>query len=201
MKNRQRSRDLGGRSFRPRAEQMEDRLLLATADGTGPVVVGLTQRPVPGGAALVVSFDGPLDPALAQDPAHYRVEAFGDGRPEFVTEGGASIVPRSARYDAGTNRVTLRLARPLRPGVFHRIEISGTPGEGLTGADGTLFDGDVDDTPGGDFYALFARGRGLRFADQSGLAIGPPGVEGTCGAGLKFTTQHASACNYPTIIE
>ena len=147
---------------------MEGRLLLATADGTGPVVVGLTQRPAPGGAALVVSFDGPLDPGLAQDPAHYRVEAFGDGRPEFVTEGGHSLVPRRASYDAGTNRVTLRLARPLRPGVFHRIEIGGTPGSGLTGADGTLFDGDVDDTPGGDFYALFARGRGLRFANLDG---------------------------------
>ena len=53
-------------SFRPSSETMEPRLLLSFADGNGPVVTSLIETLGQGGASLVVSFDGPLNPGLAQ---------------------------------------------------------------------------------------------------------------------------------------
>ena len=147
------------RSLRPLLERMEGRLLLSYADGNGPVVTDLTEQPARNSAALVVSFDGPLNSTTAQNPANYQVNALAPGTPEFVTRDGPSVLIRSASYNAGTHQVTLSLARPLAPGTFYRIWINGSSGAGLTDTSGTLFDGDNDDTAGGNFYALFARER------------------------------------------
>lgn len=142
---------------------MEERLALSTADGNGPVVQGLSEPTSP--SALVVSFDGPLNAKLAQDTANYRVNRVGPGNHQFVTTNGPADPVISAVYNAVTDQVTLELARPLRAGTSYRLFINGTPGNGLRGANGVLFDGDNDDTPGGDFYGLFSRGRSLTFND------------------------------------
>ena len=156
-----------GRSLRPLLERMEGRLLLSYADGNGPVVTDLTEQPASNNAALVVSFDGPMNSPTAQNPANYRVNALAPGTPEFVTRDGPSVLIRSASYNASTHQVTLSLARPLAPGAFYRIWINGSSGTGLTDTGGTLFDGDNDDTAGGNFNALFARGKVLKFTDMS----------------------------------
>ena len=55
------SRGNAAKSFRPQLEQLESLLLLSFADGNGPVVTG-DDRPA-GSNQLVITFDGPLNPA------------------------------------------------------------------------------------------------------------------------------------------
>ena len=78
----------GRRSFRPCSEPMERRQLLSFADGNGPVVTGLIETLGQGGASLVVSFDGPLNPGLAQQVSNYRVNRYPVASPEVVTTNG-----------------------------------------------------------------------------------------------------------------
>lgn len=153
---------------RPAVERLEERQLLSTADGNGPVVIGLAEKVVDGTAAVVISFDGPLDAKLAENTAEYAVNRYNPSQPEIVTQNGPAIAVRSASYDDSTHQVTLTLARPLAAGVFYRVYINGSANTGLRGANGTLFDGDNDDTPGGDFYGLLGQGRSLCFSDSVG---------------------------------
>lgn len=156
------------RTHRPGFERMEGRRLLSAADGGGPVVTSLIEMAGHGAAQIVIRFDGPLDAAKAENAANYGVALPGGPNHEFVTSSAGSIAVRSASYNDATHEVTLTLARPLAAGQYYRVWINGQPGSGLTGADGTLFDGDNDDTPGGDFYGLIAQGKTLGFTDQSG---------------------------------
>ena len=84
-----------------------------------------------------------------------------------MTKSGAAVRIISASYsDTSASQVTLTLKNSLKPGVFYRVFINGTPASmsvnpasnPLTDINGNLFDGDNDDTPGGDFYGLFAAG-------------------------------------------
>ena len=153
--------------FQPRAESLEDRKLLSYADGNGPVVTSLIAR-IGRASTIVVSFDGPLDQSLAQKASEYQVNALAPGNPEIVTKSGRPDRVVAASYNASTMQVTLSLAKPLRAGTFYRVYINGTPGSGLTDTSGTLFDGDNDDTPAGNFYGLIATGSKIRFTDASG---------------------------------
>ena len=159
-------------------ESLERRQVLSFAGGTGAVVTGLIESP--DRTAIVVSFDGPLVPASAQDIGNYRVDAVGRGNPEFVTSTGAPAPIVAALYDATNQRVTLTFARPLASNQFYRVKIDGQPGSGLqdvlttTNADGSTtvsnqtIDGDADDTVAGDFYGLVGLGSRLTFADRDG---------------------------------
>ncbi len=137
---------------------MEERKLLSFADGNGPVVTGLSEQTVSGNATLIVSFDGPLNAGTAQVPSNFAVNRAPAGNPEVVTRSGSAVPIRAVSYLAATDQVAITLAHPLASGVFYRVFINGAPGTGLRGPTGTLFDGDNDDTPGGDFYGLFAQG-------------------------------------------
>ena len=63
--------------------------------------------------------------------------------------------------------------------MFYRVFINGTPASmsvnpasnPLTDINGVLFDGDNDDTPGGDFYGLFALGTKVAFIDSNGARV------------------------------
>jgi hypothetical protein len=155
------------RAVRESIERIEDRVLLSTADGNGPVVTGLSAPTSP--SALLLTFDGPLLADPANNVANYRVNRVGTGNHQFVTTNGPGDPVVSVIYNDTTHQVTLGLARPLAAGVTYRVFINGTPGTGeLRGANGVLFDGDNDDTPGGDFYGLFARGKSLGFNDLAG---------------------------------
>ena len=158
----------GRRLFQPLPEPLERRQLLSFADGNGPVVTSLTEEFGQGSASLVVSFDGPLNSALAQQVSNYSVSRFPPSIPEVVTTVGPADPIRAANYNAGTDQVTLTLARALATGVNYRVWINGTPGSGLTDINGVTFDGDNDDTPGGNFYGLIAVGRRLSFTDLDG---------------------------------
>ena len=166
------------RPFSPLLEQMERRQLLSSADGNGPVVTAVTEAP--GSNALVITFDGPLNLAPADDLANYQITK-ALANPELVTRSGAAVRISSASYSDtnGSHQVTLTLKNSLKPGVFYRIFINGSPASmsvnpasnPLTDNNGVLFDGDNDDTPGGDFYGLFAIGKKVAFTDSSGTRV------------------------------
>ena len=161
-------------SIRPELEQLEPVMLLSFADGNGPVVQALTE--VPGSTKLVITFDGPLNPGPASASSNYQVTK-ALPNPELVSSRGAGLAIVSASYsDASASQVTLTLKRALQPGVFYRVFINGTPGSmsvnpasnPLTDINGVWFDGDNDDTAGGNFYGLLAVGKRIKFTDSSG---------------------------------
>ena len=185
------------RSLTPAVPVTEHPQVYSSADGNGPVLTGITSTP--GSTALVLSFDGPLLPGTASDLANYRITAPNFGNPEMVTSSGPSLRVVAAEYtptSTTSSQVTLTLAHPLRRGAFYRIVINGelpiingnpdsnplTGGGDLSNPSlGATFDGDNDDTAGGDFYGLFAVGKSLTFTDSSGdrvrlAAIGGGGV-------------------------
>ena len=162
-----RCNDRCARGFQPKAESLEDRMLLSYADGNGPVVTSVVAR-IGKASTIVVSFDGPLNQSLAQNTSEYQVNGLAPGNPEIVTKSGPADRIVSASYNASTMQVTLSLAKPLKAGTFYRVFINGTPGSGLTDTSGTLFDGDNDDTPAGNFYGLIATGSKISFNDGDG---------------------------------
>jgi len=169
---------------RLRLESLEQRLAFSSADGSGPVLTGMTS--IPGSRSLVLTFDGPLLASTATDLANYSITAPSGVNPALVTSSGPALRIVTARYgdvSPTSSRVTLTLARPLAQGIFYRVFIngqlpitSGNPasnplkGGGGVGnpSNGIAYDGDNDDTAGGNFYGLFAVGRRLGFNDSSG---------------------------------
>jgi hypothetical protein len=162
----------------PVLEPLESRQLLSFADGNGPVVNAITYTS--GSSELVITFDGPLSAGPAQDVANYQINR-APANPELITRNRASVKIIAANYtDTGISQVTLTLQKnSLKPGVFYRVFINGTPAsmsvnaasKPLTDINGVLFDGDNDDTPGGDFYGLFALGPKVAFTDSAGSRV------------------------------
>ncbi len=118
---------------RPMLDRLEERMLLSTADGNGPVVTGLYEQinQATGTASLVVDFDGPLNARLASNVADYQVTRVGPVDPEIVTRSGPATPIINASYSEFVERgavvssVALRLARPLAAGTFYRVWING----------------------------------------------------------------------------
>jgi hypothetical protein len=185
-------------AFRPLLEALEERRVLSSADGNGPVLTAITSTP--GSRSLVLTFDGPLLSSTATDLTNYRVTAPNGGNPEVVTSSGPRLRVVAAQYgdiSASSSQVTLTLARPLQLATFYRIFVNGelpitngNPASNpLTGgggpgnpSNGKTFDGDNDATAGGNFYGLFAVGRRLAFTDFSGDRVV---VAATGGRGLN----------------
>ena len=120
-KNKHRPR----RVCRPWLDAMESRLLLSFLDGNGAVVTAVTE--LPGSHQLVITFDGGLQPGPAAVVANYQVTK-ALTNPELVTRNGPPVRIISASYsDSTVSQVTLTLKESLKPGVFYRIFINGTP--------------------------------------------------------------------------
>jgi hypothetical protein len=187
-----------GQAFRPWLEPLEERRVLSSANGNGPVLTAITS--MPGNPSLVLTFDGPLLSSTATDLTNYQVTAPSGRNPEVVTSSGPRLRVVAAEYgdiSSTSSQITLTLARPLKLNIFYRIFINGelpitngnpasNPLTGAGGAgnpsDGKPFDGDNDDTAGGNFYGLFAVGRKLTFTDFSGDRVV---VAATGGSGLN----------------
>ena len=192
------SHDHPARCFRPQVEPIERLLLLSFADGNGPVVTAITETP--GSKQLVITFDGPLNPGPAEDVSNYQITK-ALANPELITSSGPAVRIIAASYsDTTASQVTLTLKNSLKPGVFYRVFINGTPASmsvnpasnPLTDINGVLFDGDNDDTPGGDFYGLFALGTRVAFRDSNGATCRAGGaraaVRSTSGASSMATS-------------
>ncbi len=161
----QKARGVRRSSLKPQTERLENRALMTA--GTGPTVTSLSLDTGASISSIVVGFSSPLDPASASDLSNYGLDVPAS-RAEFITAGGRAPAIVSAVYNASLEQVTLTFARPLRLGTTYRLHIYGQPGHSVLGADGTLLDGDDDQTPGGDYYATFAEGKSLSFIDNSG---------------------------------
>jgi hypothetical protein len=104
------------RSFRPRLEILEDRLVPAYADGKGAVITNLSIQN--SGSQLIITFDGPLtaNPVnSAQSPtntSNYAVEV-PSTNPQVVTNKASAVSITSATYNSASFRVTLNLATAL----------------------------------------------------------------------------------------
>ena len=83
---------------------------------------------------LLLDFNGPLDPASAQNPSNYQI----------VGPGGHQITVVSAIYDSATHTVTLVPAERLNIHRRYSLTINGTAPSGLTNPSGQLLDGAVE---------------------------------------------------------
>jgi virginiamycin B lyase len=95
---------------------------------------------------IVLTFDKPLDPKSAQNPANYHVAAL-DGS-------GRTIRINSAVYDAATRTVTLRPVQRLDLHHRFRLTVVGTGTTGVTDTSGNLLDGQETGHPGSDHVTI-----------------------------------------------
>ncbi|MDG3002848.1 Ig-like domain-containing protein [Paludisphaera mucosa] len=91
----------------------------------------------------MLSFDGALDAASAQNPAKYR-----------VADGGGRVVPIArAVYDPTTYAVTLTPSQRLDLHRTYTLAVDGRLPQGVAGASGIALDGSGRGEPGTDFVA------------------------------------------------
>ena len=93
---------------------------------------------------LVVAFNGQVSASSAQNPANYVV---------VFPDTGEVIPVSSASYNANTSSVTLLMSRQLDVHKTYQITIRGTGTGAISTPNGSLLDGNGDNTPGGDYVA------------------------------------------------
>ena len=124
----------------------------------GPTVVSVTpMKGRRGITSLVITFDGALSPATAQDAGNYQVSL--PGRATHATRGHRSAARTSrpvritaAVYDPATHQVSLTLGTRLRQGQATQIQINGTTG-GVANTDGVALNSPNKLKPGSDYLA------------------------------------------------
>ncbi len=96
---------------------------------------------------VVLTFNEPMDPARAQDPANYRIA---DPR-------GRAIRIASVQYDPSSNSATIVPASRLNVRWTYRLSVVGTGPRGLADVAGNLLDGQATGQAGSDFEANLDR--------------------------------------------
>ena len=143
---------------------------MKTSDQTPPQLNGLAMRTR--GRELLLTFNEPLDPTTATDPASYRVEQITPQDYRLQTAPGdakiAIYYPRAevpvtqARYDETTRTVTLALQQPVRPGQYLALSTrADQPAAALRDRAGNPIDGNGDGIPDGYLQAYLPRPRGV----------------------------------------
>jgi Domain of unknown function DUF11 len=114
-----------------------------------------------------LTFDAPLDPNSAAQPANYRIT--GPGRDSrFATRDDVAYVIDSVQYDPATHSVLLALRRPLpRLGTFLRVSAGGPGTPGLVDAFGHPVEGDS----GSNASETVGIGAKLRYFDATGNLV------------------------------
>ena len=140
------------------SEPLEPRRLMASV---GPVVAQQFIGTGDSVTSVVLTFDVPLDPATATNPAAYRFVRkfqvddeggfFGSGN-DGVEESDSSRIPViAAVYDSVANQVTLTPRGPFKLGrSFTIIQVQGNGDDAVRTATGENIDGDGNRRPGGD---------------------------------------------------
>lgn len=125
--------------------------------GDGPQVVDVTRFGIHGQPTLlVVTFDRPLDPATAADPANYTIVTVGGpGRGGRLR--GRVIPVVAADYEAGALRVALSPSERLDVHNAYRLTINGASPGGVSDTSGRLLDGLGAGAPGSDFSTNITR--------------------------------------------
>ena len=114
----------------------------------GPQVIGVARygyHRMP--TEVVLTFNQPLDPSRAQDPANYLISS-SLGRPVKVA---------AAVYDAANDTVTIYPSRRLNVHQIFVLTVNGEGPFGVTSTNGELLDGSGSGRPGGDFVTAIDR--------------------------------------------
>ena len=139
------------------------------ATGDGPRVTGLVRYGFHAQPTIfVIAFNGPLDPARAQNPLNYTLVGPVGG----LGRGGQPIAIAQAIYDPSANTVTLLPARALNVHYLFKLTIHGTGLLGVTGAAGVPLDGASTGRPGSDYVTIF--GRAILVGPASAYQVPPP---------------------------
>jgi IPT/TIG domain len=105
---------------------------------------------------LVINFNGPLDPSLAQKVSNYRI----------IGPNGNRIRVKSAIYNSATDSVTLSLGQQLVLRKTYRLTVNGMASSGLTNPEGLLLDGAGTGVPGSNFVTSITQNNLAGSANQ-----------------------------------
>jgi hypothetical protein len=144
--------------------------------------------------ALSLTFDQALDaaPAASAFTLFRRVGERAGVAPRLLP-----VILNGVTYDAATHSVTVRSAKPLRPGLFYQLAVSP---DAVRNRGGLMLDGSGTGQEGTPLVVTFAQGRKLRYVDHDGdtvqLMLKGPGVlqlvRRTDGEGERLTVAAAT---------
>ena len=103
---------------------------------------------------IVLTFDEPMNPSLAQLTSNYVFRPVIRGRVQ--TRPRQAIKVASAVYDPVTQTVTLRTAKRLNLQQVYQITVNGSAPQGLTNLSGVLLDGKGNGLAGSNLVMSFA---------------------------------------------
>ncbi len=119
--------------------------------------------------SLIISFNEPLDPATAVNPANYAVAGVGK-KGSFSTQHGQNVSFATPMYDQSNWAVTLVPTHSLGVNQFYSLFLKGTQG-GITNGGGIELAGAGAGRTGTNFTALFAQGTNLKYTDAGGNQV------------------------------
>jgi large repetitive protein len=137
---------------------------------------------------LLLYFNGPLDPASAQDTANYTISGPNNqhGHSRQRIKVGLAI------YDPSTHSVTLRSAARLNLHRRYTLTVNGTTPSGVTNPSGTVLDGVGTGLPGSN-YATTITGKILAGRASKLPTTGLVDAARNQTATAKTSTQHVHA--------
>ena len=109
---------------------------------------------------MTLTFNAPLDPTFATNPANYRLTV--------PTAGNSAVSWTSVVYNASTDAVTLIPQAPLSSGRFYELQAMGTGATALRDLAGNLLDGNSNGQPGSNYVTYFGQGTRLQYVDNTG---------------------------------
>jgi uncharacterized repeat protein (TIGR01451 family) len=112
--------------------------------------------------SVSLSFDAPLNPTYAANPANYQLVGMSKGQ---VVGIGA------INYNPATFTVTIVPAAPLAPNQYYRIQVVGSGPTAVRDIAGNLLDGAGNGSAGSNYVASFAEGNKLQYTDSSGNKV------------------------------
>ena len=141
---------------------------------------------------LLVDFNGPLDPASAEDIANYTIEGPGHSRDRLKL--GMAI------YDPATDSVTLVPILRLNIHQTYTLTINGTTPSGVRSPSGLLLDGAGNGEPGSN-YRTTITWRNLHGRARALPTLGLVDAARALKAVARTSTQHAHTALHATAVD
>ena len=145
---------------------------------------------------LLIYFNGPLDPAPAENTANYTIV----GPVNKHGHGSRRIKVGSAIYDPATNSVTLRLIKRLNVNKCYILTIDATTPTGVTNPSGMLLDGAGTGRPGSNYVTMITR-KNFAGGARKLPTIGRGTAARTQAATAKTSTQHVQATLHKAAVD
>jgi uncharacterized repeat protein (TIGR01451 family) len=113
-------------------------------------------------ASVSLTFDAPLNPSYAANPANYQLVGLAKGQ---------AIGIGSVNYNPATFTVAIVPAVPLAANQYVQVQVAGTGPTAIRDIAGNLLDGNGNGSPGSNYVASFAEGNKLQYVDSSGNKV------------------------------